>query len=63
MNTTANSARSPPPSMAPSMNSTNEERKESKKSCHNGLCKQGLGAVAGVVTAGAFVLALFAGSM
>lgn len=63
MNTTANSARSPPPSMAPTMNSSNEERKESKKSCHNGLCKQGLGAVAGVVTAGAFVLALFAGSM
>ncbi|KAK2430730.1 putative L-type lectin-domain containing receptor kinase S.7 [Trifolium repens] len=63
MNTTASSARSPPPSMAPSMNSTNVERKESKKSCHNGLCKQGLGAVAGVVTAGAFVLALFAGSM
>jgi serine/threonine protein kinase len=63
MNTTASSARSPPPSMAPSMNSTNVERKESRKSCHNGLCKQGLGAVAGVVTAGAFVLALFAGSM
>ncbi|KAI5434631.1 L-type lectin-domain containing receptor kinase VIII.1, partial [Lathyrus oleraceus] len=63
MNTTASSARSPPPSMAPSMNHSNEERKESKKNCHNGLCKQGLGAVAGVVTAGAFVLALFAGSM
>lgn len=63
MNTTANSARAPPPSMAPLMNHSNEERKESKKNCHNGLCKQGLGAVAGVVTAGAFVLALFAGAM
>ncbi|XP_057442047.1 L-type lectin-domain containing receptor kinase VIII.1 [Lotus japonicus] len=63
MNTTASSVKSPPPSPAPSANSSNEVRKESKSSCHNGLCRQGLGAVAGVVTAGAFVLALFAGSL
>ncbi|XP_004490793.1 L-type lectin-domain containing receptor kinase VIII.1 [Cicer arietinum] len=62
MNSTAESVRSTPPSMAPSANSSNVEGKVSKSSCHNGLCKQGLGAVAGVVTAGAFVLALFAGS-
>ncbi|OIW02638.1 hypothetical protein TanjilG_24089 [Lupinus angustifolius] len=62
MNTTANSIKSPPPSLAPSA-SSNAQQKESKSSCHNGLCKRGLGAVAGVVTAGAFVLALFAGAM
>ncbi|KAL5546194.1 hypothetical protein UlMin_005881 [Ulmus minor] len=64
MNPTANSARSPPPSMAPSGSDTvsNTTQKSSKSSsCHNQLCKQGPGAVAGVVTAGAFVLALFAG--
>ncbi|KAE9606081.1 hypothetical protein Lal_00024985 [Lupinus albus] len=62
MNTTASSIKSPPPSLAPSA-SSNGQQKENKSSCHNGLCKQGLGAVAGVVTAGAFVLALFAGAM
>ncbi|KAK7321466.1 hypothetical protein VNO77_32136 [Canavalia gladiata] len=61
MNPTANSVKSAPPSLAPS--SSNGEEKESKPSCHNGLCKQNLGAVAGVVTAGAFVLALFAGAL
>ncbi|XP_027333828.1 L-type lectin-domain containing receptor kinase VIII.1 [Abrus precatorius] len=63
MNPTANSVKSVPPSLAPSSASatSNGEEKESKSSCHNGLCKQNLGAVAGVVTAGAFVLALFAG--
>ncbi|KAK7300643.1 hypothetical protein RJT34_11491 [Clitoria ternatea] len=61
MNPTANSVKSAPPSLAPS--SANGEEKESKPSCHNGLCKQNLGAVAGVVTAGAFVLAIFAGAL
>ncbi|XP_027334475.1 L-type lectin-domain containing receptor kinase VIII.1-like [Abrus precatorius] len=51
-------AASSAPSLAPSV-----EQKESKSSCHSGLCKQGVGAVAGVVTAGAFVLALFAGAL
>ncbi|KAL1327403.1 hypothetical protein HN51_037458 [Arachis hypogaea] len=57
----SSSASLAPPSLAPS---GAEERKEDGKSgCHNGLCKNGVGvgAVAGVVTAGAFVLALFAG--
>lgn len=70
MNPTANSVKSPPPSLAPSSSdtasssstSTSTTQKNSKSSsCHNQLCKQGPGAVAGVVTAGAFVLALFAG--
>ncbi|KAI4300251.1 hypothetical protein L6164_033648 [Bauhinia variegata] len=62
MNPTANSVKAPPPSLAPSSNSIANTQKDSKSSCHNGLCKQGPGAVAGVVTAGAFVLALFAGA-
>lgn len=71
MNPTANSVKSPPPSLAPSSSdsasssstSTGTTQKNSKSSsCHNQLCKQGPGAVAGVVTAGAFVLALFAGA-
>ncbi|KAL6138611.1 hypothetical protein ACLB2K_063892 [Fragaria x ananassa] len=66
MNPTANSVKSPPPSLPPtgsaSASSTSTTQKNSKSSsCHNQLCKQGPGAVAGVVTAGAFVLALFAG--
>ncbi|KAI6698146.1 hypothetical protein NL676_018265 [Syzygium grande] len=65
MNPTANSVTSPPPSLAPS--GSDAPRKESNKapssSCHNQLCKQGPGAVAGVVTAGAFFLALFAGAL
>ncbi|KAM3736983.1 hypothetical protein ACB098_09G022400 [Castanea mollissima] len=66
MNTPA-TVRSPPPSIAPSKSdsesSTATSQKNSKSSsCHNQLCKQGPGAVAGVVTAGAFVLALFAGA-
>ncbi len=64
---TANSVKSPPPSMGPSgsasiSNSTSQKNSKSS-SCHNQLCKQGPGAVAGVVTAGAFVLALFAGAL
>ncbi|KAI4349176.1 hypothetical protein L6164_009804 [Bauhinia variegata] len=63
MNPTANSVKTPPPSLAPSSaDLTSNNQKDSKSSCHNELCKQGPGAVAGVVTAGAFVLALFAGA-
>ena len=51
--------KSPPPSLASFANSSNEELKEGKSSCHDGFCKNGLGAVAGVLTVGAFVLALF----
>ncbi|KAF5737565.1 L-type lectin-domain containing receptor kinase VIII.1 [Tripterygium wilfordii] len=64
MNPTANSVKSPPPSLAPtgSDSSTSTQQKSSKSSsCHNQLCKQGPGAVAGVVTASAFGLAIFAG--
>ncbi|KAE8690527.1 L-type lectin-domain containing receptor kinase VIII.1 [Hibiscus syriacus] len=51
-NPTTNSVKSPPsPPPPPS------------SSCHNQLCKEGPGAVAGVVTAGAFFLALFAGGL
>ncbi|KAF5482218.1 hypothetical protein F2P56_002807 [Juglans regia] len=66
MNQTADSLKSPPPSQAPSgsdsISSTSQKNSKSS-SCHNQLCKQGPGAVAGVVTAGAFVLALFAGAL
>ncbi|KAK8666028.1 hypothetical protein V6N13_006181 [Hibiscus sabdariffa] len=60
LNPTANSVKSAPPSLAPS---SSHSSKSSFSSCHNRLCKQGPGAVAGVVTAGAFVLALFAGGL
>ncbi|KAF7818596.1 L-type lectin-domain containing receptor kinase VIII.1 [Senna tora] len=59
MNSTASSVKSPPPSLSPSPSTT--QQKDTKSSCHNELCRQNPGAVAGVVTAGAFVLALFAG--
>ncbi|RVW98715.1 L-type lectin-domain containing receptor kinase VIII.1 [Vitis vinifera] len=60
MNPTANSViPPPPPSMAPSA-SDSVSHTAKPSSCHNQLCKQGPGAVAGVVTAGAF-LVLFAG--
>ncbi|OVA10174.1 Protein kinase domain [Macleaya cordata] len=61
---TANSANPPPPSIAPSgpiSGSQNPEKISKSSSCHNQLCKQGPGAVAGVVTASAFFLAIFAG--
>ncbi|GAV68863.1 Pkinase domain-containing protein/Lectin_legB domain-containing protein [Cephalotus follicularis] len=68
MNPTANSVKSPPPSLAPSgsnsissTNSSSTQRSSVSSSCHNQLCKQGPGAVAGVVTASAFFLAIFAG--
>ncbi|KAI9086257.1 hypothetical protein K1719_031711 [Acacia pycnantha] len=60
MNSTASSVKSPPPSLAPTASNTQPEN--SKSSCHNELCKQNPGAVAGVVTAGAFVLAVLAGA-
>ncbi|XP_059667664.1 L-type lectin-domain containing receptor kinase VIII.1-like [Cornus florida] len=61
MNPTANSIIPTPPSMAPSeSNSTAIQTQQKNSKCHNQLCKQGPGAVAGVVTAGAFVLAFFA---
>ncbi|XVF55441.1 hypothetical protein PTKIN_Ptkin06aG0036100 [Pterospermum kingtungense] len=64
MNPTANSVKSPPPSMAPSsVSSAQQKSSKSSSSCHNQLCKQGAGAVAGVVTAGAFFLALFTGAL
>ncbi|XP_022766157.1 L-type lectin-domain containing receptor kinase VIII.1-like [Durio zibethinus] len=66
MNPTANSVRSPPPSLAPSGSdsiSSTQQKSSKSSSCHNQLCKQGPGAVAGVVTAGAFFLALFAGAL
>ncbi|GKV05666.1 hypothetical protein SLEP1_g17653 [Rubroshorea leprosula] len=64
MNTTANSAKAPPSSLAPSNSnsiSSSQQKGSKSSSCHNQLCKQGAGTVAGVVTAGAFLLAIFAG--
>ncbi|KAH1039499.1 hypothetical protein J1N35_041242 [Gossypium stocksii] len=61
MNPTANIVKSKPPSLAPS--DSHLSKSSSSSSCHNQLCKQGPVAVAGVVTAGAFVLALFAGAL
>ncbi|KAI3983398.1 hypothetical protein MKX01_013465 [Papaver californicum] len=52
---------STPPSMAPSVSDSDTENQESSSNCHNQLCKQGPGAVAGVVTASAFVFVIFAG--
>ncbi|KAJ8899796.1 hypothetical protein K2173_019496 [Erythroxylum novogranatense] len=64
MNPTANSIKSPPPSLAPSgsteSGSSAQQKNSKSSSCHNQLCKQGPGAVAGVVTASAF-FAIFAG--
>ncbi|XP_031253576.1 L-type lectin-domain containing receptor kinase VIII.1 [Pistacia vera] len=64
MNPTANSVKSPPPSLAPSGSdsiASTTQKSSKSSSCHNQLCKQGPGAVAGVVTASAFFLAIFAG--
>ncbi|TYG84563.1 hypothetical protein ES288_D01G259900v1 [Gossypium darwinii] len=57
-NPTADSFKSPPP-LPPSSSSPSPP----SSSCHNQLCREGPGAVAGVVTAGAFFLALFAGAL
>ncbi|KAJ4978401.1 hypothetical protein NE237_009181 [Protea cynaroides] len=59
-----NSSDLPPPTLAPSgsvPNSLKPEKTSKSSSCHNQLCKQQPGAIAGVVTAGAFFLAFFAG--
>ncbi|KAJ4969716.1 hypothetical protein NE237_002815 [Protea cynaroides] len=60
----ANSSNFRPPSPEPSASVSNSSKPEETRkstSCHNQLCKQRPGAVAGVVTAGAFFLAIFAG--
>ncbi|XP_057434217.1 L-type lectin-domain containing receptor kinase VIII.1-like [Lotus japonicus] len=48
---------------APSLPPSAPQKERKSSSCHSGLCKQGMGAVAGVVTASAFALALFAGAL
>ncbi|KAH7867282.1 hypothetical protein Vadar_031298 [Vaccinium darrowii] len=62
LNPTADIVNPPPPSPPPteSNSSTNSVTVGKNTKCHNQLCKQGPGAVVGVVTAGAFFLALFA---
>ncbi|XP_010253592.1 PREDICTED: L-type lectin-domain containing receptor kinase VIII.1 [Nelumbo nucifera] len=62
---TANTSNPSTPSSAPTGSATDAQNPEkmSKSSCHNQLCKQRPGAVAGVVTAGAFFLAVFAGAL
>ncbi|KAK4801455.1 hypothetical protein SAY86_021942 [Trapa natans] len=68
-NQTADSVNSPSPSSSPSgshgsLGASNDHEKSSKSSsCHNHLCKQGPGAVAGVVIAAAFFLVIFAGAL
>ncbi|CAN4109625.1 unnamed protein product [Withania somnifera] len=59
MNPTANSVKLPPPSMAPSESNSTSDVLQDKSSgkCHSKFCKQGPGAVVGVLTAGAFFLA------
>ncbi|KAK4396328.1 L-type lectin-domain containing receptor kinase VIII.1 [Sesamum angolense] len=58
MNPTADTVNPPPPSVAPQPDNSNATSHEDKGSgkCHNQLCKNGPGAVVGVVTAGAFFL-------
>ncbi|OIW14142.1 hypothetical protein TanjilG_21282 [Lupinus angustifolius] len=61
----------PPPTVTTFMNPTTTTatsapppEESDKSTCHSGLCKKGVGAVvAGVVTAAAFVLVLFAGAV
>ncbi|CAN1775743.1 L-type lectin-domain containing receptor kinase VIII.1 [Linum perenne] len=62
LNPTADSIKAPPPSLPPTAATSTNQQKSSKSSssCHNQLCKQGPGAVAGVATASAF-LVIFAG--
>ncbi|CAA2978374.1 L-type lectin-domain containing receptor kinase -like [Olea europaea subsp. europaea] len=57
MNPTANTANPPPPALAPAANSTASHESKTSGKCHSQLCKEGPGAVVGVVTAGAFFLA------
>ncbi|KAL8039483.1 hypothetical protein ABFX02_10G039900 [Erythranthe guttata] len=59
MNPTANTVTPPPPSAAPETDNTTTTPHEditTPGKCHNQLCRNGPGAVAGVVTAGAFFL-------
>ncbi|KAG7560709.1 Protein kinase domain [Arabidopsis thaliana x Arabidopsis arenosa] len=68
MNPKANSVKSPPPlASQPSSSaipiSSNTQSKTSSSSCHSRFCKENPGTIAGVVTAGAFFLALFAGAL
>ncbi|KFK34585.1 hypothetical protein AALP_AA5G165100 [Arabis alpina] len=66
VNPKANSVKSPPPvASQPSSSSTpiTSQSSPSSSSCHNHFCKENPGAIAGVVTAGAFFLALFAGAL
>ena len=60
MNPSASSIKSPPPTLAPSGLESVSGKSDKSNSCHNQLCKQGAGAVAGVVTASAFFV-IFAG--
>ncbi|NP_001307224.1 clade VIII lectin receptor kinase precursor [Solanum lycopersicum] len=59
MNPTADSVPLPPPSMAPSESNSSKGvlQEKSSRKCHSNFCRQGPGAVVGVVTAGAFFLA------
>ncbi|CAI9760705.1 unnamed protein product [Fraxinus pennsylvanica] len=57
MNPTANTVNPPPPALAPAANSTSSHETKTSGKCHSQLCKDGPGAVVGVVTAGAFFLA------
>nr|AKV93678.1 clade VIII lectin receptor kinase [Nicotiana benthamiana] len=59
MNPAADSVTSWPPSMAPSESNSSASIMQDKSNgkCHNNFCKQGPGAVVGVVTASAFFLA------
>ncbi|XP_073156373.1 L-type lectin-domain containing receptor kinase VIII.1-like [Henckelia pumila] len=61
MNPTADTVKPPPPSLAPVESDHNDttaiqEKENNNGKCHNQLCKDGPGAVVGVVTAGAFFL-------
>ncbi|XP_075517308.1 L-type lectin-domain containing receptor kinase VIII.1-like [Primulina tabacum] len=61
MNPTADTVKPPPPSLAPVESDHNDtaavqEKEKNSGKCHNQLCKDGPGAVVGVVTAGAFFL-------
>ncbi|XP_073290243.1 L-type lectin-domain containing receptor kinase VIII.1-like [Primulina huaijiensis] len=61
MNPTADTVKPPPPSSTPLESDDNDtaaiqETQKNSGKCHNRLCKDGPGAVVGVVTAGAFVL-------
>ncbi|XP_047316483.1 L-type lectin-domain containing receptor kinase VIII.1 [Impatiens glandulifera] len=64
MNPDYSVSHTPPPSPSPAASTkgtiSNSETTNNSK-CHNQLCKQNPGAVAGVVTAGAFLLVLCAG--